>query len=72
MPKQADFVETIRQAQKRVNDAKERLAETRHLYEQTVKNKMVRAGERLKGQLKRQEIALAHAEQELAEWEGQK
>lgn len=71
MPKQTDFIDTIRAAQKRVADCKERVAETKHLYEQTVKNKMVRAAERLKTTLKRQELALSYAEAELKEWETQ-
>jgi len=72
MPKQTDFITQIQSAQKRVAAAQTLVDESTHLFEQSVKNNMVHAADRLKGQLKRQTDALRKAKAELAEWEKQK
>lgn len=72
MPKQIDFVAQKLAAEKRVKAAEDLVAETRALFETAVKNKMLKAAERFKAQLKRQETALAHATAELREWESVK
>lgn len=72
MAKQIDFVTQIHNARKRVSTQEGIVQETRHLYDNAVKMKMTKTAERLKGTLRRQETALAHAQAELAEWENAK
>lgn len=72
MSKQIDFVAQRHAAQRRVENNRNIVEETQYLYDNAVKNKMTKAAERLAAQLKRQKIALAHAEAELKEWEGAK
>lgn len=72
MAKQTDFIKQIQAAQQRVQRCQLLVDDTRGAYETAVKNKMLKASERLKGQLNRQEIALAHATAELREWENAK
>lgn len=72
MAKQIDFVAQRHAAQKRVDNLKEVVEESQFLFDNAVKNKMIKAAERLKGQLNRQKTALAHAQAELHEWENAK
>ena len=69
MAKQQDFLKQQTAAQQRVARNEALVNETRAALELAVKNKMLKASERLSAQLKRQETALAHAVAELREWE---